>query len=437
MKDCHSFFEMQINHKELSIFGVNARDFGAVGDGVTDDASALQAALDSESGMVVVPFGCYMISRSLLIGSNTRLILHPLAKIRLADGAGVHRDVYLITNKNHGTGDCCIEIEGGIWDGNNPKNPRGSESPENYAGIALNFINVKSLRLASLTVMDAESYSIRLGEVRDFVIENITFEAPHIRPNQDGVHIGGFCEDGLVQNIEAIGHGATNDDLVAVNADDVTWRILNVGLKCGPIQRIRIQNLRATDCHTFIRLASVWTPIIDVHISNVTGGCRLYAINADGLRCVTNPPFFDPDDERLSGGVGMLENVHISNLTVHKTCDMHGTFDANYLLSEPLLLLQTRMSNFSIRGFRRDVSLDARTESPSAVIDGIHNSKLTVEGVTERDGRQLREDLPERLKSLQIMQSLSLTPALFRAEFETNPKDRVRLFGDRFDLIVG
>ena len=44
---------------------VNVKDFGAVGDGVTDDTAAIQAALDSASGDLYLPEGAYLISTTL------------------------------------------------------------------------------------------------------------------------------------------------------------------------------------------------------------------------------------------------------------------------------------------------------------------------------------------------------------------------------------
>ena len=55
---------------------VSVKDFGAVGDGVTDDTAAIQAALDSvpEYGTVIFPSGTYVISNELIINTDNILI---------------------------------------------------------------------------------------------------------------------------------------------------------------------------------------------------------------------------------------------------------------------------------------------------------------------------------------------------------------------------
>jgi len=58
----------------------NIRDFGALGNGTTDDAAAIQAALDSGASVVYIPAGTYRCDSTLTVPVNVSLI---------GDGSGV------------------------------------------------------------------------------------------------------------------------------------------------------------------------------------------------------------------------------------------------------------------------------------------------------------------------------------------------------------
>ena len=56
---------------------LNVLDYGAVGDGVTDDTAAIQATLDalpSAGGEVIVPAGQYKVTASLIANKRVRLV---------------------------------------------------------------------------------------------------------------------------------------------------------------------------------------------------------------------------------------------------------------------------------------------------------------------------------------------------------------------------
>jgi hypothetical protein len=63
--------ERDIVEKQKEI--VSVKDFGAVGDGVTDDTAAIQAAINV-GGVVRLPSGTYQISAALIVGGGVHLI---------------------------------------------------------------------------------------------------------------------------------------------------------------------------------------------------------------------------------------------------------------------------------------------------------------------------------------------------------------------------
>ena len=53
---------------------VNAKDFGAIGDGVADDTAAIQAAINVQKGPVFLPNGIYLVSSEIVIKDGTGII---------------------------------------------------------------------------------------------------------------------------------------------------------------------------------------------------------------------------------------------------------------------------------------------------------------------------------------------------------------------------
>lgn len=321
---------------------VNVREIGAVGDGVADDTAAIQRALDGGRRTVVIPAGQYQITGTLRIDSHTTIKADAEATIRLADGAGTDVDVFLLANREFHEGNTHITVEGGVWDGNAKHNPRGREGdPKGYTGSAINFINVRHLALRKLTIRNAEAFAIRMCQIEDFAIEHIDFDYKVIRPNQDGVHMNGYCFRGVIRNLRALTPQTTNDDMVALNADDDPNRVINLGMKLGPIRDIKVENIQADDVYTFIRLLSVKHPIENITVSNVSGGCRVYAVNIDRWR-------FPP-------GGGKIRNVTLRDFNVRK---VDGGEYAKWSTERPLIPIQSAVEDLRIENFRRPADDD-------------------------------------------------------------------------------
>ena len=282
---------------------VSVLDFGAAGNGGRDDAPAIQAALDSGAATVTIPAGLYRIDGTLRVGSGTTVLADPRAVVRLADGAGTNVNVFLISNKGGGRD---ITVDGGVWDGNNQQNrrPKDGTDPSVYTGVAVSFIGVTNLTLRNMTVRNPDSFSIRLGEVQNFLVEKITLDHTVLRPNQDGIHVGGFSEKGVIRKISAIHPNSPNDDMVALNADDDVTRSPNLGLKCGFIRDIVVEDLQAQGAWNFLRIFSNASLAENITVRDVKGGCRIHAVNLDCWR--------------FPRGCGDVRNVRLENFSVAK-----------------------------------------------------------------------------------------------------------------------
>jgi len=362
------------NLSENPVYGISAKAYGARGDNTGDDAPAIQAALDAGSPVVVVPAGVYQVGQTLRIRSGTRLCLHPAARIIQADGAGRDSSHFVLTNAEHERGDCDITIVGGIWDGNAAGNRRGPDQPGSYTGVLLNFFNIRRLTLSGLELRNPVSYYTRFCRLREFLIERIRFRSAVIRPNQDGIHLGGDCEDGTIRHIDARGAGTPNDDIVALNADDANQRAQNLGKVNGPIRRVRVQDLFAEDGHTLVRLLSCRSPIEDVDIEDVRGGCQNCAVNLDAARdCLV--PVFDPKDPANADGVGYINRVRIRHVRAYRSSGKSA---------KALIDLQTRVRDFVIEDFARDLDRDAHPAAPTfRAMNLPAGSQVVLEGIDE------------------------------------------------------
>lgn len=284
------------------------------GDGVHDDTLALQELLD-KGGEVALPqpSAFYLVSKTLIIGSNTRLILPRFAEIRLNDGSNcallrnrtvnkpaerlpgeknplVRHMFNYVNSYSPDPEDATVNIEivGGIWNFNNmgqKPNPLQSKdiSVPDFTGFGMLFHNVKNLRLSSLTLKDPTNFAVTIDCTSYFNVDAITFDYNDGNPvsiNMDGIHVNGNCHHGCIRDLR----GACRDDLVALNADEGSG---------GPITDILVDGVFAEECHSAVRLLSVKHPVERVRITNVYGTYYQYCIGISKFYPGQHDSYFD------------------------------------------------------------------------------------------------------------------------------------------------
>lgn len=257
-----------------------------------NDSAAIQRALDEKARplTVVIPKGTYDIKDTLKVASGTHIIAHPEARLVL-NGSRKHvAGEFLLANADERRGDRDIRIEGGIWDGNkehgfNVKEPQARKFAEDaWSGCTMNFRNVKNLKLNDLVLANSVTFNARFCEVDGFEIRRIRIVSPIVKNNQDGLHFGGYCFNGIVDGVAVDTRGQTNDDLIALNADDSITRHENRGTVNGPITNVVIRHVFAEDCHCFIRLLRAYSAIRDITVEDCATGVRYHAINGDDAK---------------------------------------------------------------------------------------------------------------------------------------------------------
>ena len=250
------------------------------GNGINDDTCALQELLDRRGIVTIDRPGVYLVSKTLIIHSNTRLILSPGAKLL----AGKNSRCALIENEHFAGGgrDENIEIVGGIWDGNCDEQGLIAEvetdnlrsfpyDPKHFRGKLIRFARIDRLSLSGLTVRNPVSYGIQIADAYGFVVRDVFFDYNHHFGTTDGVHINGPARDGVIENLA----GTTNDDLVSLTSYDEEHAEVTV----GDIENVAIRNLSAKNGYSAIRLMSGKNTIVrGITISGLCGTFRHHAI---------------------------------------------------------------------------------------------------------------------------------------------------------------
>lgn len=358
----------------------SVKDYGAYGDGMHDDYAAFQAALDLRTGTVTVPPGIYLISQTLKVHSNTCIVADRNAKIVMKSNARKERGDFLLCNSDTQNGNGNISISGGIWDGNNtaPEHQKPDLFDQNgYSGALLNFVNVEQLTLTDMVLANSVTYYVRMCRVHHFSIENIDFISDTFGVNQDGLHIGGDVRHGTVKNIRALSYGQTNDDMIALNADDSVERVENFDLCRDTIEDITFENIFTECCHTIIRMLSVTAEIKNIRFKNIFGGFRCNAINADAARYCRTPLFRDDDHPH---GVGRISNVSIENFTCYPVIVRPDGFGGTKNLPRVALMLESNMDHFRISNFRYTGNDQAITACPAIIAKNLCGVRICADG---------------------------------------------------------
>lgn len=180
--------------------------FGAKGDGITDDTNSIQKAIDV-SNNIEFKKDSYLITSDLLLHSNLKI-----------NG----KNSTITTSENNING----------FYGDNLENIEISNFKFEGVKRAINIRNSNNIYIHDLNVSTTE-WGILLYLTDLFRVEDIIFNQVRTSSysNKDGVHINGG-KHGIIKNI----YGTTDDDMIALNADETGGTI-------GEISNIIIDNV--------------------------------------------------------------------------------------------------------------------------------------------------------------------------------------------------
>ena len=371
------------------------------GDGVHDDAAAIQKMLDRR-GTVMIPDGRYLIGKPLIIHSDTHLKLSAGATLRLADGAncslldndGLYSDE---TNVN-------ITIEGGIWDGNHLAQERkkipnecrpGDENEDQicdkqtyisnvYVVFMVRLVHTRGLTVKNLTFKDPTSYAIHIADSRYFRVETITLDYDLAKKNMDGVHIQGPARFGSICGV----FGNANDDHVALCANGT----IRSEITRGDIEDVDIDGIYCDNGYTGVRLLSRGDAIRNIRISNIHGEFRFYALS------LTHHYPIRADKPIL------LENIHVSDVFASKSRAECAEDQKWAVESEALIWLENgiRCRNVTVENVYRN-ERNPKTKAPTVRIDSdVQAENLVIKNICHLHAAQTLDSVENNSKNAHL-----------------------------------
>lgn len=366
----NAFYKKRVERKEMKdsidkkVKYLDAKKYGAKGDGITDDTEVLQQYLNSKQGVYVFPKGKYLVS-GLNLSSNSHLLFDEGAVLSLKDGS--NRPV--LQNANYSLNiDSNIRITGLRINGNYQNQAHhlttGPYANEPVAGIR--FFGVKNLTIAKANIYHARTYGIWLSRINGLVASDINFEQDTVTySNQDGLHINGLSSNLYINNIS----GLTNDDLIALNADDVDQGG-NVSL--GDITNVIIDGVNFGNSLNGIRLLSANNKLDQVSIKNLVGVIRdnVIAISAYGLG---------------EGNFGTIDisGVDVRTSTPHNVMGEYGGY----------ILINDKAENLRISNVTRTTGADAR--ATIRIQSRADITTLEIDGITTKINQSLTTFYPD------------------------------------------
>lgn len=350
------------------------------GDGKHDDTLALQALLDARGIITIDRPGVYLVSRTLIIHANTRLILSPGATLLAAP-----RSRCALIQNEHFTDptgrDERIEIIGGIFDGNCDAmeldamelalhREDSAYSPDKFTGKLLRFAHVQNILLEKLTVRNPVGYGIQIADVEGFITRDIYFDYNSHFGCTDGVHINGPAQNGVIENV----YGITNDDVVSLTTVDE----MHAEVTKGEIENVEIRNVSSTDGYSAVRLLSSGDfAMRHIRICGIYGTYRHYGIliSDHDIRPGTSN-FFDDI---------IIEHVHASKSYKPLTPDCFCYWEGDGIEKRAIIRLRAGREGIHVgRLVLRDIIRHQKTPTKAPLVQldkGVHIDRLLLENL--------------------------------------------------------
>lgn len=329
-----------------SVFDV--KEYGAIGDGVTNDRGAIQKALDAcarTGGTVRVPSGRYLTG-SLVLGDNTDLLLEGgaviLGSTRLEDykphvpALRSYNDAFLRYSLFYAEGRTNITIRGsGTIDGQGSAFVVATrEKPARYMNrpFVIRFVQCRNVTVTGVTLQNSAMWMQHYLACEDVIIRGIRVWN-HANKNNDMMDIDG-CRNVIVDDCI----GDTEDDAITLKStsthvtENVTISNCIISSHCnaiktgtestGGFRNITVSNVVVKPSANTVASVGFPSGISGITLATVDGGMLERVSIRDCIIDGPQVPIFirlgnrgrkhDPDAP--TPGVGRVQDISISGI---------------------------------------------------------------------------------------------------------------------------
>ncbi|KAK4477381.1 hypothetical protein RD792_016602 [Penstemon davidsonii] len=266
---------------------LNVQEFGAKGDGITDDTKAFEAAWQAtcevKEGVLLVPAGTFLLQPITFFGTNCQENLtfevngEIVAPPNLSGWKGVDFQWIQFLKFSNGItiqGNGVIDGRGQAWWKINSEN-----TPH-----AIRIAKSNKVTVTGIKIQNSPRMHIFFDECQQVTIFGLTLSSPQESPNTDGIHLSHTQHVEIYNSI--IGCG---DDCVSIQTGSSDVRIHDV--QCGPGHGYSIGGLGPNNEEA---------EVTDVHVYDSTVADALTGVRIKTWR----------------GGSGFVNNVTFSHLTM-------------------------------------------------------------------------------------------------------------------------
>jgi len=309
---------------------VNVKDYGAVGDGSTDNSEAIAKAIAAcpAGGSVVLDEGIYMTG-SIILKANMTLWISENAVIRaIQDSAKIQNcyearfqgdyftKYFLFGNKV----DNLTITGGGTIDGNAVNGYR--VNPKSMRPVVLGFINSQNVTVTNLDLLNSDSWLFIPQKSDSVIIDGINLHSPH----KDGIapmdcnnvtitnSILSCGDDAIVPKSYDSSRGLDNLVVKNVTINYTRWKGIKYGAATkGDFRNSLFEDMAMVYTHSGLALYAM-------------SGCNVTNIRFNRIKMNNvQTPFFILRSASGSTNTPGMQDIYISNIEVRNVYGQEGS----------------------------------------------------------------------------------------------------------------